>query len=63
MVLKDESISSVMKRSETTLEEECRELRESIRGSMDYEPDPAAEAACAYLLNHLASMAAELHAL
>jgi len=39
---------------ETTLEEECRELRESVLDSLDRQSDAAAQAACAYLLHHLA---------
>jgi hypothetical protein len=39
---------------ETTLEEECRELRETVLEALDGQADRTAQAACAYLLNHLA---------
>jgi hypothetical protein len=44
----------VMLLFETTLEEECRELRESLRDALDRQPDGNAQAAGAYLLDHLA---------
>jgi hypothetical protein len=38
---------------ETTLEEECRELRESVLEALHRQPDTNTQAAGAYLLNHL----------